>query len=83
MKFSDCKKYYDYIPITLLGLLFITESDIKIHALHTSCNLFINIISIVAFYCISLYFEQSKTTAFITSIIIWITLFYIKQNHLF
>ena len=83
MKFSDCKKYYDYIPITLLGLLFITETDIERHAIHTSCNLCINIISIVCFYCICLHFEQSKIVAFITSIIIWMTLFYIKQNHLF
>lgn len=83
MKLHDCVKYYDYIPIALITLLFITETDLERHAMHKSCNLCINIISIVCFYCILLHFEKSKHIAFISSIIIWAVLFYIKENHLF
>jgi hypothetical protein len=83
MKLKDCKKYYDYIPITLIALLFIAEeSDMHHHAIHNSCQICINIISIVVFYCIILHYEKSKVLAFVISLIIWIVLIYIKDKHL-
>jgi hypothetical protein len=82
MKLHDCKKYYDYIPVALIGLLFIAETDMERHAIHTSCHMCINIISIVLFYCIILHYEKSKVFAFFTSIIIWGVLMYIKDKHL-
>jgi hypothetical protein len=82
MKLQDCKKYYEYVQVTLIGLLFIAEADMHYHAIHNSCHICINIISVIVFYCIILHYEKSKVFAFITSLIIWIILIYIKDKHI-
>jgi hypothetical protein len=77
-------KCFEYIPLTLILTFFLIEAEVqKQDAIKSSCNIFINIISIGCFYLVCLHFEKSKITAFITAVIIFIVLKYIKQNHLF
>jgi hypothetical protein len=78
--FQNYKKYADYFPIALITLFFIAEAELEAHAVNISCQFCMTIISIVIFYIICFNFTNAKNIAFITAVIIWIILLYVKRN---
>jgi hypothetical protein len=83
-----CKKYIDYIPFTIITLIFLSEIEIHNHAIDISYQLCTNIICISIFYfilynCSFKHFKHSQYLAFMIASILWFTLLYIKKNHLF
>lgn len=80
------KKYkwiVEYFPVVLIGI-FVAEVELDTCIFHTSCQVFITIVSLITFFLIALNFQNSKaskTVALITAIIIWFVLIYGKQKY--
>lgn len=79
--YNKCKYYLDYFPLILLTLFFLSETDIEQHALRTSYQISITIVTLSIFYIISLRLKNINI-AFALSIIVWILLIYIKKNYI-
>jgi hypothetical protein len=80
--FKICKNYLDYLPLVLITVLFVAESELELHALNTSCQIAITVITLVIFYMIVMRFKNTKMVALIIAIIVWITLIYIKKRYI-
>ena len=77
--FNNNKHLIDYLPLMLITLLFITETELEKRAVHISCQLAITIITLTVFFVIVINIQNSRTSAFIVALTIWITLIYAKQ----
>lgn len=80
--FLKLKNYTEYLPILLITLLFITDSEVDKHALSMSCQMVITIICAVIFFLIVIKMRKSKLLAFITAGITWVILVYIKRVYI-
>jgi hypothetical protein len=76
---NDFKKYMDFFPFLLVGLLLIKEEHIEKHAIDIGCQTAINIIIYVIFF-IGLFYIQNKILIVMICIILWISLIYFKKN---
>lgn len=77
--FADYRRYSEYIPIFLIGILFIAEADIEKHAVLTSYQIAIMIITLTLFYLLLFKFGKRHIAALL-SIGLWIGLVYIKHR---
>jgi hypothetical protein len=79
--FRTCKNFLDYLPLVLITLLFVAEAEMEKHALNTSCQMVITIITLVIFYLIVMRFKNTKLIALIIAMVVWIVLIYIKKKY--
>lgn len=79
--YNKCKYYLEYFPLILITLFFLTETEIEKHALHTSYQLAITIITLSLFYIIAFRMKNNKM-AFFVSLIAWIILTIIKKKYI-
>jgi hypothetical protein len=75
-------KHLEYIPVVLITLLFIAETELEAHATNMSCQLCTTIIAVVVFYSICMNFKNAKNIALMISVLIWVILVYIKKNYI-
>lgn len=75
------KDYTEYLPIVLLGLIFITENELEKHALRTSCQISITIVTIIVYFTIAINFPKARIVALITAIALWVLLIYVKRQY--
>ena len=80
--FKIYKNYLDYLPLMLLTLLFVAESEIELHALNTSCQIAITIITLAIFYIAIMRFKNTKLLALMFAVVVWIVLVYIKKKYI-
>lgn len=73
------KKYSDYIPFLLIGLLLIADEEMDNHAIELSCQMIINIIIYVSFFIMLLYLK-SKIICLLICVILWLILIFIKKK---
>lgn len=73
------KSLFEYLPLALVGLLFITEAELEKHALNTSCQIAITIIVLIVFFSIALRFKN-RVIAFCIAIILWVLMVHIKKT---
>lgn len=76
---SKYKSLFEYLPLALVSLLFITEAELEKHAINTSCQIAITIIVLVVFFSIALRFKN-KILAFCISILLWVIMVHIKKT---
>ena len=76
------KNITDYLPIILITVFFVAEAELEKHALHTSCQIAITIITLAIFYILSIRFKSTKFISLLVCIIIWIFLIYIKKTYI-
>lgn len=79
--YNKCKYYLDYFPLILLTLFFLTETEIEKHALFTSYQIAITIITLATFYIISFRMKNSRL-AFLIALLIWVVLIFIKKKYI-
>lgn len=72
-------KVLDYLPLMLIPLLFIAEEEMEHHALKTSFQLGIVVLTSVIFFLIFFKF-RSRSIAFISAVILWAILQNIKNR---
>ena len=73
-------KFSEYIPILLLGLYFVSESDLKNHIKKNSIiNIIIYIISLIVLYILLSHFNISCKQAIGISILVWAFLKILKK----
>ena len=75
-KFKD---YSEYIPLFLLGLIFISETEINKHAVIMSCNMLIYIVALIIFFIMIIEFKYKKSTAIYIVLILWCVMVYYKK----
>ena len=80
--FQKYKNYLDYFPIVLITILFIAETEIEKHALHTSCQIAITIVTLIVFYILVIRYENTRLFSVIVAGIIWAILIYIKKKYI-
>lgn len=76
------RTYTEYLPIVLLGLLFIADTEIEKHAVKMSCQLTITIFTLLIFFIVAIKFPKAKIIAFITAFVLWVMLIYVKRQYL-
>lgn len=79
--YNKCKYYLDYFPIILITLFFLTESEIEKHALFTSYQIAITIITLTTFYIVAFRMKNNKLSFFI-ALVVWIILIIIKKKYI-
>ena len=79
--YNKCKYYLDYFPIILITLFFLTESEIEKHALFTSYQIAITIITLTTFYIVAFRMKSNKLSFFI-ALVVWIILIIIKKKYI-
>jgi uncharacterized membrane protein YecN with MAPEG domain len=72
----------EYIPVILVGLLFVAEEQLRVHALHISCQLAITIVCAVLFFTVLFYCGTHKYTAFAITLFLWVILVYLKNTYM-
>ena len=80
--FKSYTRFGEYIPAILIGVLFVAEEQLRVHALHISCQLAIAIICAVLFFTILFYCRVRKYTAFAITLVLWVTLVYLKNTYM-
>lgn len=79
--FQKYKSILDYLPLVLITVLFVAESELELHALNTSCQIAITILTLGIFYILSIRYKNTKFIALLVSLTIWIVLVYIKKKY--
>ena len=77
---NKCKGYLDYLPLMLITLLFIAETELEHHAVHMSCQIAITIITLSIFFIVVINIKDSKVLGFTVALTVWIILIYIKNR---
>lgn len=80
--FQKYKNIFDYLPILLVTMLFVTETELEKHAVNISCQMCITIVTLVIFYILIFRYNNTKTISLIVAIIIWLILVYIKKKYI-
>lgn len=75
------KKYIEYIPVALIALLFISETEIERHAINSCAQLGVLIVTILSFFLV-LFWCRKKYIAFCIALVLWICMMYFKQKML-
>jgi hypothetical protein len=79
--YNKCKYYLDYFPLILITLFFLTETEIEKHALHTSYQIAITIITLTIFYIVTFRLKNNKL-AFFLALFTWIILTIVKKKYI-
>lgn len=79
--FSKFKKYTDYLPLILVALFFISENEVEKHALNTSCQISMTIITVAIFYIMVIRYKNTKLVALLATGLIWACMVYIKKKY--
>lgn len=74
------KFYADYVPIALLLLLVVSDTDMEIHAISISYQIAMTIVAILLFFGLTLKYKYDKFVAFLIACLFWIIFIYIKHN---
>lgn len=64
----------------LIGLFFITESELEKHAVHMSCQMSITIITLAIFFMVLYQLKLGKYIAMILAAVTWIIMITIKRR---
>lgn len=80
--FDYVKKGFDYFPIVLIALLFVSETKLEEHAFHISCKLAITIACLSIFFLLVLKYENGKPIAFVVALMAWVLLITLKKRYL-
>ncbi len=80
--FNKYKSYIDYIPLVLVGLIFLSESDLEKHAFKTGCQICITVACLTIFYICSLNFTNGKVVGLCLAAVLWLILIYLKRSYL-
>lgn len=80
--FKKYKNILDYLPVVLITLLFVAEAEFEKHAVNTSCQISITIITLAIFYILVIRYKNTKFLALLVSLFIWIILIYIKKIYI-
>ena len=80
MRFTFIKGIFEYIPIILITLLFISEKELEIHALNISCQTIIGLLALGIFFITAIKFEKPKLFSFFVAVIFWVMLVCIRKN---
>lgn len=75
-------KILDYVPIILITLLFISENEMKTHAINMSVQTIIGLIALGIFFMMSIKFKQPRFLCFIFAGIVWLSLVIIRKSYL-
>lgn len=78
---NSYKSLFEYLPVVLVGLLFVTDSELEKHAVNTSCQLAITIAVTVTFFSIALKFKN-KIIAFSVAVILWVLMVHMKKMYI-
>lgn len=81
--FHIYKKFAEYIPVGLLSLILLSDSDLEKHSLNVCCQFSITITSIVLFYIVVLRYEKSKLTAFLWAMFFCVIAVFLKNRFIF
>jgi len=76
------QKYYsylEYVPIIIIGLLLVAETEMKKKAFHLSFQIIITTIIYTVFFFLILHYGKSKTMAVIVCALLWVSLIYLKN----
>jgi len=79
--YNKCKYYLDYFPLILITLFFLTETEIEKHALHTSYQISITIITLTIFYIVTFRLKNNKL-AFFLALFTWVILIIVKKKYI-
>jgi hypothetical protein len=77
---SSCIGYIEYIPVILLAMLFVADSDLDNHAIRLSWQLLITVTMVILFFVLIWQGICTKTVAILVVSIIWIILVYMKRT---
>ena len=80
--FKKCKNILDYLPLVLVTVLFVAESELEKHALVTSCQIAITVVTLSIFYILIIRYKNSKFFAVFVSIVLWFILVCIKKKYI-
>jgi hypothetical protein len=80
--FQKHKSIFDYLPMMLITLLFVAESELEKHAINTSCQMVITIFIMTLFYILVIYYKNTKTISLFVCCFLWIILIYIKKSYM-
>lgn len=64
------KKLLDYLPFILIPLIFIADEEMEKHALRTTFQLGIVVLTLIIFFIIFFRFK-SRSLAFIVAVLLW------------
>ena len=78
---DNLKKLTDYVPLVLITLLFVAETELQDHALNISVQIALTIFIIIVFFTV-LHQCNSKKIAITISFVLWIILVYIKNIYI-
>jgi hypothetical protein len=78
------KPLFEFIPMFLITILFISENEIEKHVINTSCQLMISLITILILYLMIRNISNNtyKIFAFVLTGIVWVVLVYVKKNYI-
>lgn len=76
---KNVRNYTEYIPIMLLGILFIAEEEIERHAINISYQMAISAATAVVFFVLFMRFKLGKRTCFLLATLMWLMLIYVKR----
>lgn len=80
--FKNYRKYTEFLPIILIGLLFVSEAEMEKNALNMSCQMTITIVTVLIFFLIALKYPKAKMIAFFIALVLWIVLVCIKKRYM-
>jgi hypothetical protein len=70
-----------HIPVIILSLLLISETELEKHGLNMCCQFCITITAVILFYVLVLSFKCSKNTAGCIAIMFCILAVYFKNSY--
>lgn len=82
MIFKKYQKYFDYLPLLLITLLFVADAELETKAVNLSCQIVIMITCVSVFFIIALKFRNSKVIAFFIAVAFWLILVHIKNKYI-
>ena len=72
-------KLQKYIPIALLSMYFISDSEMSKHMKYKSCAIIIDILCILIFLFLAYYLKIENKYALLFAIILWAILHFIRN----
>ena len=79
--FNKYKKYMEYLPLMLVGIYFVAEAEMEKHAVNTSCQLIITLITVIIFFLLLFKFRQHKIVALLVASALWVILVFAKNKY--
>ena len=80
--YNTIRKYTENLPIFLIALLFIAQSELERHAVRTTFNMATALACNVIFYVIFFKYPNSRYLAFMTALFVWFIMVYVKTSYI-